>query len=106
MALKFPRENCVERRIGGAAYVFKLCGQSLSVIASVGGGWDHVSVCHKKRCPTWHEMCKIKEMFFDDEDTVIQFHPPKSTYVNVHPRCLHLWRTQKTEVKLPPIEFV
>lgn len=104
--LKFPAENCVERGLDGAAYVFKICGQRLNVIASCGGGWDHVSVSHNKRVPKWHEMCKIKDMFFDDEDTVIQYFPPKSVYVNDHPRCLHLWRKQNTEIELPPIEYV
>lgn len=44
------------------------------------------------RTPTWAEMCKIKGIFWDDEDCVVQFHPPKSEYVNNHPHVLHLWR--------------
>lgn len=104
--LKFPTEHCVETRYDGKAYRLKICGQKFAVIASIGGGWDHVSVSHERRCPTWREMCKIKDMFFDEEDTVLQIHPPKSTYVNDHPRCLHLWRNQNAEIELPPVEFI
>ena len=86
-------------------------GRSFFVIVSNGGGWDHVSVtpCSEKRktCPTWEEMCKIKDMFFDPEEIVVQYHPPKSRYVNRHPYCLHLWRPNNGEsIITPPTEFV
>ena len=61
----------------GAFKVF-VNGRSFFVIASNGGGWEHVSVtpCNQKRktCPTWEEMCQIKAMFFEPEETVIQYH--------------------------------
>lgn len=70
------------------------------VIASDGQFWEHVSVTlNRNRCPTWDEMCKIKDMFWSEEDTVIQFHPAKADYVNFHPYCLHMWRP--TDVLLP-----
>lgn len=83
-------------------------GRSFFVIASNGGGWDHVSVSPKnqKRTPTWDEMCAIKDMFFEPEECVVQYHPPKSDYVNNHPYVLHLWRPQVGEIKRPPIIFV
>jgi hypothetical protein len=65
-------------------------------------GWEHVSVSLKNRTPNWDEMCFIKSLFWDDEETVIQFHPPKSEYVNNHPNCLHLWRHVTNEIELPP----
>jgi hypothetical protein len=104
--LRFPTENLVEQGVDGGMYIFKICGQKLRVIASAGLGWDHISVSHKKRCPTWHEMCRIKDIFFDDEDIVLQFHPPKKNYINIHPFCLHLWRNQNDEIKLPPMILV
>ncbi len=100
--LKLPKENLVEPGVDGGYYEIKICGQKLRVIASNGFGWDHVSVSHKKRCPTWHEMNRIKEIFFDEDDVVIQFHPPKKDYVNVHPFCLHLWRSHTDPIQLPP----
>jgi len=69
----------------------------LKVICSNGGGWDHVSVSLPDRCPTWDEMCVVTDLFFKDDETVMQLRPPKSCYVNNHPFCLHLWRPQTTE---------
>jgi hypothetical protein len=84
--------------------------------------WEHVSVVvinishsgkttHEQRCPTWEEMCKIKELFWEDpEAVVLQFHPPKSEYVSQHPHCLHLWRPvkdgQAVAIPRPPMEMV
>jgi hypothetical protein len=81
-------------------------GRTLTVIASDGLGWEHVSVSahdtSKLRTPTWNEMCQIKDMFWDDEECVIQYHPPKSEYVNNHENTLHLWRPTKGKVAVPP----
>lgn len=66
-------------------------GQKTHVIASSDGGWEHVSVSHPKSTPTWETMCLVKSLFWDEEDCVMQLHPPKSDYVNKHPHCLHLW---------------
>lgn len=75
------------------------------VIASDGEGWEHVSVhieSHgESRTPTWREMCKIKDMFWDENETVIQYHPSKKEYVNMHPHVLHLWRPTEQEIPLP-----
>ena len=60
--------------------------------ASEGAGWEHVSVSLPDRCPTWEEMSFIKNLFWDEEDFVIQIHPAGSDYVDLHPYCLHLWR--------------
>ena len=76
--------------------------ETMVVVFSWGGGWDHVSASCAKRTPGWDEMCEIKEIFFDDEETVIQFHPAASEYVNNHPHCLHLWKKQGQAHELPP----
>jgi hypothetical protein len=81
-------------------------GQSVRVIASDGAGWEHVSVSRKDRTPTWDEMCQVKDMFWGPEDCVVQFHPPKSQYVNVHPNCLHLWRRVDSDFATPPMILV
>lgn len=78
----------------------------LRVIASDGEGWEHVSVSLPNRCPTWDEMCKVKGLFWDDEDCVVQFHPPKRDYVNLHPYCLHLWRPVGVTIPLPDLALV
>jgi hypothetical protein len=75
--------------------------QQVTVIASDGLDWEHVSVSLKDRPPTWDEMCQIKDIFWDAEDCVVQYHPPKNQYVNNHPFCLHLWRPTAVEMPLP-----
>lgn len=76
---------------------------SLWAIASDGEGWEHVSVSTQVRCPTWEEMCFVKGLFWDDDDCVMQLHPPRSEYVNAHPYCLHLWRpTGDVSIPAPP----
>jgi hypothetical protein len=32
----------------------------------------------------------------------VQFHPPKSEYVNHHPYTLHLWKPRYVKVVTPP----
>ena len=75
-----------------------------SIICSWEGGWDHVSVSPAKKriTPEWDDMCLIKEIFFKDDESVIQIHPPKEEYVNNMPNCLHLWRYTDGEMILPP----
>jgi glycosyltransferase involved in cell wall biosynthesis len=71
-------------------------------------GWDHVSVSVSDRggiyncaLPTWQEMSMIKDLFWDEEECVIQFHPPKSQYVNNY-NALHLWKPAQREIPQPP----
>ena len=80
-------------------------GSLLRVISSGTSeetGWEHVSVSLHNRCPTWEEMCYIKNLFWKEEETVIQFHPKKSKYTNHFPYVLHLWRKLDGEHELPP----
>ena len=81
-------------------------GRWLFCIVSDGLGWEHVSVHvldgKKMHTPTWNEMCYIKEIFWDDEDVVVQYHPAKSQYVNNHPYTLHLWRPLSEGLPNPP----
>lgn len=68
--------------------------------------WEHVSVSTSHRCLTWEEMCKIKDLFFDEDETVMQIHPAKENYVNFQEFCLHLWRSKTKEIPLPPPRLV
>jgi hypothetical protein len=88
----------------GAFFVQGPCGEELKIVASGGDetAWEHVSVSTRRRPPNWQEMCFVKDLFWSEEECVIQFHPPKSCYVNNHPFCLHLWRPIDGHVRLPP----
>lgn len=92
----------------GCFYVHGPCGEELKIIASDadGGpeaeGWEHVSVSTRRRCPNWPEMCFVKSLFWKPDETVVQFHPPESDYVNNHAYCLHLFRDTLHEQHRPP----
>lgn len=81
---------------------------TLHVIATTGGGWDHISVtvAGERRCPFWPEMAWVKDQFFEPGEAVMQLHPARSQYVNNHPFCLHLWKPQAIEIPLPPVTMV
>jgi hypothetical protein len=104
--MKFPWEFCIEKGVDGGAFLIPFRGRGLAVIASNDGGWEHVSVSLKNRCPNWEEMCFIKSMFWDEKEYVMQLHPPKSKHLNIHQYCLHLWKPLNQEIPIPPIEFV
>lgn len=80
----------------------KIDGGELKIIASVGGGWEHVSVSRRNRCPNWPEMSYIKGLFFRDDETVMQLHVPSVDHVNDHANCLHLWRPIGCDIPRPP----
>ena len=66
------------------------------------GQWQHVSVSLPNRTPTWLEMCKVKDLFWGEDETVVQFHPKKTNYVNIHKYCLHMWKKVGDEYEVPP----
>jgi hypothetical protein len=124
MAFKFPEKyrlrkgafgsSLEEHGLNGAGFIPNHLDRKsgpLKFIASDGRDmpgewkWEHVSVSLPARCPTWAEMCFIKSLFWDDEDAVMELHPPRSTWVSNHEFCLHLWRPVGREIPLPP-EFM
>lgn len=88
------------------AFEIPFHGVYLRVIASDQEQWDHVSVSLPQRCPTHVELTHIKDLFWDDFETVVHYWPPKSEYVDTHPFCLHLWKPQNALIPLPPLRFV
>jgi hypothetical protein len=92
-------------KLYGAFVIQGPCGKELKIMSSGKDeeyGWEHVSVSIDKRAPNWEEMCFVKNLFWDDEECVMQLHPPKSEYVNLHPHCLHLWRHLTEKIFMPP----
>lgn len=98
----------------------RIANYQYNVQASSGMGWEHTSITLTKnvskgkipdwtpvdRCCTWEEMCYVKSLFWNDDDAVMQLHPPKSDFVNNHPYCLHLWRPINETIPLPPAIMV
>ena len=93
---------------GGCGEIFQLGKRWASVIWSNGAGWEHVSVApyNRRIVPSWDDMCRLKDMFFREDETVVQYHPAKSEYVNNVPNCLHLWRPTEAEMPTPPAIMV
>lgn len=93
----------------GRFFVQGPCGEQLCIVASAADpddkmseGWEHVSVSTRRRLPNWTEMCFVKDLFWEPDECVVQFHPPRSEYVNNHPNCLHLWRLKDGSFPMPP----
>jgi len=94
----------------GAFEIFGPKGTLLRIISSgfdeLTDGWEHVSVSTTHRPPNWAEMCMVKDLFWNEDECVIQYHPPRKVYVNYHPHCLHLWRPDFVEIPLPPMILI
>lgn len=92
---------------GGMGYIYTPKWNG-TVVWSWALGWEHVSVAPSKKhiIPSWDDMCMIKDLFFNDEECVVQFHPPKSAYVNNVPNCLHLWKPTDEVMPMPPAFMV
>lgn len=113
--MKFPEKYRKDGNIGenGIFCWSHINGHAIFCISSNGIGWEHVSVSikkikHKKllsesnRCPTWVEMCDVKSKFWDNEEHVMQLHPPKSELISTHPYVLHLWKPIGIDIPMPP----
>lgn len=79
-----------------------LTRKSYWVKASRGFGWEHVSVDGRSKCPTWELMCKIKDMFFKDDEVCMQLHPAKENCINNAEHMLHIWHPLESNIPLPP----
>ncbi|WP_434056904.1 DUF7694 domain-containing protein [Bradyrhizobium tunisiense] len=90
----------------GLFFVQGPCGCKLQIAALVRPGWEHVSVSTLRRCPNWEEMCFVKDLLWDEEECVMQLHPPYSQYVNNSRYCLHLWKPIRENIPRPPASFI
>lgn len=103
----------------GVFVVLGPCGRALTVIADDGSraahrlrnpdvhGWEHASVSFEggESLPNWTEMDFVKRLFWDDEEAVMQLHPPRSQWVS-NAEVLHLWRPIDADIPLPPTRMV
>ena len=121
---KYRRTDCYPSSFGmNGAFSIPLNGGSIANCISFDGkadaeeiravpgcNWEHVSIHIMEKfgnqtiqkIPNWNQMCRVKELFWHDHETVVQFHPSKSDYVNIHAHVLHLWRPLGFELVLPP----
>lgn len=95
----------------GLAGCFRLIGPKNVLLLAVSSGpespqndtgWEHVSVSGNGRTPNWEEMCWVKNLFWEEHEMAVQYHPPKSEYVNCHPHVLHIWKPISMSIPMPP----
>lgn len=76
--------------------------KALHFCFSWGCGFEHLSVSTPIKTPTWEQMQKMKEIFWNDDEVCMQLHPKKEDYVNNMPYCLHIWKPIDKEIPTPP----
>jgi hypothetical protein len=86
----------------------KIANYYFEVILSSPGDWERVSVMLSspkrkvERKPTWDEMCLVKSLFFEEAETVVQFHHGIESKPGNEPLyCLSLWRSTNGEYPQP-----
>lgn len=88
-------------------FSFLINGNWYFAVASVGEGWQHVSVSgYEGKMPTWDVMENIKKKFFNDEEFVVEYHPKKEDYVNNCDNCLHIWSPLERELPYPDLNTI
>lgn len=90
-----------DNAIGGSWYD-SISGKTLNFIFSNQLGWEHLSVSMPSRTPSWDQMCRMKDIFWDKDECCVQYHPKEEDYVNNHPHCLHIWKPVDIELPTPP----
>lgn len=98
MSFHAPKKYQIKGIKNNGYFLYK----KMKIIASDQDGWEHVSVSFAHRVPRWTEMCKVKNLFWDETDCVIQYHPPEADYIRNHPFTLHLWRPVEQTIPMPP----
>jgi hypothetical protein len=107
VAFHVPEEYRDAGPVGSTSGSFIIPGRTsrdkLFVTAHDGLEWEHVSVSKKYECPTWNEMCVVKDLFWSADDCVMQYHAPKRLYLSKDHYYLHLWRPIHAEIVMPPM---
>ena len=102
------------------AFQIRMSGESYAVIADDGcgnggdrTGWEHVSVralvdptLRMSRIPTWRELCLVKNLFWYEDEVVLQFMVDGPQKINIHPCVLHLWRPVDGKFPMPDSKMV
>ena len=73
----------------GKVKIVKDIDKALHFMFSWGCGFEHLSVSTPIQCPTWEQMCKMKDIFWRDDEVCMQY-------------CLHIWRPINQEIPMPP----
>ena len=86
----------------GKAKIIQDYDKVLNFMFSWTCGFEHLSVSTTVKTPTWEQMCKMKDIFWRDDEVCMQLHPAKENYINNMPYCLHIWKPINKEIPTPP----
>ena len=99
------KRNIPERTVPTEIVFYLVEGLKIMPTNNPAVGWDHISISPQRAeslTPTWEQMCRMRDLFFNDDEVVLQYHPPLQNHVNCATNTLHLWRCQNAEIPLPP----
>ena len=83
-------------------YYDSINNKRLTFIFSYQLGWEHLSVSMPSKTPSWDQMCRMKDIFWNKDEVCVEYHPKEEDYVNMHPHCLHIWRPIEEYLPTPP----
>lgn len=86
----------------GGYYYDSVSNKRLNFIFSYQMGWEHLSVSMPNKTPSWEQMCKMKDIFWNKNEACVQYHPKEEDYVNMHSHCLHIWKPVNDTLPTPP----
>lgn len=83
----------------------KYAKDRFQVTCSDGMGWEVVSFTYykKNKTPTWDDSCYIKDLFWEEEEAVMQLHRPASLRVSERKFVIALMRPIEVEIPQPPV---
>ena len=72
------------------------------VFFTVQFGWEHCSVGSDMKTPDWDVMCRVKDIFWGEDECCVEYHPKEEDYVNMHEHTLHIWKQVGIDFPMPP----
>ncbi|MDE6832794.1 MAG: hypothetical protein K2J39_00885 [Ruminococcus sp.] len=70
--------------------------------ATWNDNWEQVYISRASNRPKWEELCETKEIFWNDDECVIQYIPSASMHTNEYNNCLYLWKPVGVKIPIPP----
>ncbi len=72
-------------------------GSFLAIRSQDDQGRWHLSVSHFSRLPKYGELKQARYDLLPPDIWMVMVFPPPIYFVNIHPRCLHLWEIEQDE---------
>lgn len=73
-------------------------------------GWEHCSVhmqtVHGEIAPSWNEMSRVRDLFWGEDEVIMQLHVAGVNHIDINKHVLHLWKPLNQTIPLPPKELV